>query len=34
MIGIDVSPIIVILVIMFLKSFLVLTLHQMADRLQ
>jgi len=34
MIGIDISPIIVILAIMFLKSFLVLTLHQMADRLQ
>jgi YggT family protein len=34
MIGIDISPIIVILAIMFLKSFLVLTLHQLADHLQ
>ena len=33
-IGIDISPIIVILAIVFLKSFLVLSLHQMADRLQ
>ena len=33
-IGIDISPIIVILAIIFLKSFLVPTLHQWADRLQ
>lgn len=33
-IGIDISPIIVILAIMFIKSFLVLSLHQWADRLQ
>ena len=33
-IGIDLSPIIVILAIVFLKSFLVLSLHQLADRLR
>src|SRR3990172_1860619 len=33
-IGIDLSPILVILAIIFLKSFLVVSLHQLADRLQ
>ncbi len=33
-IGIDISPIIVILLIIFLKSFLVASLHQWADRLR
>ena len=33
-IGIDISPIIVILAIIFIKSFLIVSLHQWADRLQ
>lgn len=33
-IGIDISPIIVILAIIFIKSFLIASLHQWADRLQ
>jgi YggT family protein len=33
-IGIDIAPIIVILAIVFMKSFLVVSLHQWADRLQ
>ena len=33
-IGIDISPIIVILVIIFMKSFLIVSLHQLADRLR
>jgi YggT family protein len=33
-IGIDLSPLIVILIIIFLRSFLVATLHQLAQRMQ
>jgi len=33
-IGIDISPIIVILAIIFIKSFLIVSLHQWADHLQ
>ena len=33
-IGVDISPIIVILAIIFLKSFLVVSLHQLADSLR
>ena len=33
-IGIDLSPLIVILIIIFLRSFLLATLHQLAQRMQ
>ena len=33
-IGIDIAPIIVILAIIFIKGFLIVSLHQVADRLQ